>query len=322
MVNSQPKAFHRDIKPPNILLDANGTAKMADFGLAGTVKQKGKGHLTVEEISGTPGYADPQYIQSGRVTEASEVYSFGTVLLELLMNERPALCGPKGDIIYPLVQVVQPGAPGALERILGRLDAQASWPRPPVEELSELALRCVSTRGRPAFEEVVETLRRLYHASAAGANQAGQWTPSQWQQHSPQPQPQPQQQQQQQQQPWQQQQQQPQQQQQQQVLMQQHFAQQQLAQQQLAHQQLAQHQLAQQQLAQQRLMQQRLLQQHLMQGTAQQSLLQQGLAQQQMQELHQLAQPQGQPQPGQQFDTSQFHDFNAATVGAAALEKA
>lgn len=166
MLNSQPKAFHRDIKPPNILLDANGTAKMADFGLAGTIKQDGKRHLTVEHISGTPGYACPQYIESGRVSEQSEVYSFGTVMLELLMNEHPALCGPSGNIIYPLMTVVQPAAPGAYERVMSRLDRTAAWPETLVGDVVKLSLHCVGHPDRrPMFEHIVQELRS--HVQAA-----------------------------------------------------------------------------------------------------------------------------------------------------------
>jgi len=95
MANSKPKAFHRDIKPANILLDLYGVAKVADFGLSGTVHGKGT-HLTVAQVAGTPGYACPVYIKEKKVSEQSEVYSFGTVLLELLVNEPPALAGLMG----------------------------------------------------------------------------------------------------------------------------------------------------------------------------------------------------------------------------------
>ncbi|CAK0879678.1 unnamed protein product, partial [Prorocentrum cordatum] len=74
MHNHKPKAFHRDIKSANILLDKHGTAKMADFGLSCTCDKPGGDnlHKTVKAISGTPGYACPIYAKTGKVTEGSE----------------------------------------------------------------------------------------------------------------------------------------------------------------------------------------------------------------------------------------------------------
>ena len=65
--NASPKVFHRDIKTQNILLDRNGTAKMADFGLA--LLAQPKVGVKVEQCAGTLGYADPLYISSSVVTE-------------------------------------------------------------------------------------------------------------------------------------------------------------------------------------------------------------------------------------------------------------
>ncbi|CAJ1420580.1 unnamed protein product [Effrenium voratum] len=92
MHNSKPKAFHRDIKSANILLDRHGTAKMADFGLSCTSSGQGLGgsQVKVKTISGTPGYACPIYASTGQVTEFSEVYSFGMVILEVLTSIPPA----------------------------------------------------------------------------------------------------------------------------------------------------------------------------------------------------------------------------------------
>ena len=68
--NFMPKVFHRDIKSPNILLDKNGNAKMADFGLACLSHSSTQ---RVHETTGTIGYADPLYVKRGVVTEGSEV---------------------------------------------------------------------------------------------------------------------------------------------------------------------------------------------------------------------------------------------------------
>jgi len=172
MVNSQPKAFHRDIKPANILVDARGTAKMADFGLAGTIQDLGRQHFMVQNISGTPGYACPLYIQTGCVNEQSEIYSFGIVSLELLLGLPPALAGPQGDIIYPLLRAVQPAAPGAHARVVAGLDQSAGWPQPVAGKLAELALSCVDMvpGRRPLFEGTVRLLRSLCACCPEGSD--------------------------------------------------------------------------------------------------------------------------------------------------------
>jgi serine/threonine protein kinase len=164
MMSGQLKVFHRDIKPANILLEADGSAKMADFGLAGILQQEGLGYMSVDAISGTPGYACPSYVRTGHVNEQSEAYSFGTVLLELLLNRPPCLCSPEGDMMFPLLQTVQPAAPGAHGRLLASLDPTAgTWPRSIIEELADLSLACVDMvpDRRPNFEGITHVLRRL-----------------------------------------------------------------------------------------------------------------------------------------------------------------
>jgi interleukin-1 receptor-associated kinase 1 len=169
MMSGQLKVFHRDIKPANILLEADGTAKMADFGLAGVLHQEGLEYMSVDAISGTPGYACPAYVLSGHVNEQSEVYSFGTVLLELLVNRPPCLCSPEGDMMFPLLSTVQPAVPGAHGRLLSSLDPTAgSWPRSIIEELADLSLACVdmAPERRPNFEGICRVLRRLCRCAA------------------------------------------------------------------------------------------------------------------------------------------------------------
>ncbi|CAH8372846.1 unnamed protein product [Eruca vesicaria subsp. sativa] len=84
-----PPLCHRDIKSSNILLDENFVAKLADFGLAHASRD---GSVCFEpintDIRGTPGYVDPEYVVTQELTEKSDVYSYGVVLLEILTGRR------------------------------------------------------------------------------------------------------------------------------------------------------------------------------------------------------------------------------------------
>jgi len=166
MHNSKPEAFHRDIKSANILLDRHGTAKMADFGLSITSKAGDAKSCKVDTISGTPGYACPIYARTGQVTEFSEVYSFGMVILEVLTAIPPAMADntKPGGIGYPIEDRIKPGFDGALARCVQLLDHTASWPPGLPEELSSLGIRCVNATDetkRPRFVEVVRALRAM-----------------------------------------------------------------------------------------------------------------------------------------------------------------
>ncbi|KAK4437775.1 Proline-rich receptor-like protein kinase PERK7 [Sesamum alatum] len=82
-----PRIIHRDIKAANILIDQNFDAKVADFGLA---KLSSDNHTHVStRIMGTFGYLAPEYASSGKLTEKSDVYSYGIMLLELITGRRP-----------------------------------------------------------------------------------------------------------------------------------------------------------------------------------------------------------------------------------------
>ncbi|XWS17851.1 hypothetical protein CRYUN_Cryun33cG0103800 [Craigia yunnanensis] len=81
-----PPVIHRDLKSSNILLDSDFNAKLSDFGLAVTDAAQNKNNL---KLSGTLGYLAPEYLLDGKLTDKSDVYAFGVVLLELLLGRKP-----------------------------------------------------------------------------------------------------------------------------------------------------------------------------------------------------------------------------------------
>ncbi|PWA44937.1 serine-threonine/tyrosine-protein kinase catalytic domain-containing protein [Artemisia annua] len=81
-----PPVIHRDLKSSNILLSSTFNAKLSDFGLAITGGIHGKNNI---KLSGTLGYVAPEYLLDGKLTDKSDVYAFGVVLLELLIGRKP-----------------------------------------------------------------------------------------------------------------------------------------------------------------------------------------------------------------------------------------
>ncbi|KAJ0429190.1 putative protein kinase RLK-Pelle-PERK-1 family [Helianthus annuus] len=107
-----PRVIHRDIKSSNILLDKNFEARVSDFGLAKLAADMYT-HITTR-VMGTFGYMAPEYASSGKLTEKSDVFSFGVVLLELITGRKPVdTSQPLGD--ESLVEWARPLLSHALE---------------------------------------------------------------------------------------------------------------------------------------------------------------------------------------------------------------
>ncbi|KAG7651031.1 Protein kinase-like domain superfamily [Arabidopsis thaliana x Arabidopsis arenosa] len=107
-----PRIIHRDIKSSNILLEDNFDARVSDFGLARLALDCNT-HITTRVI-GTFGYMAPEYASSGKLTEKSDVFSFGVVLLELITGRKPVdTSQPLGD--ESLVEWARPLISHAIE---------------------------------------------------------------------------------------------------------------------------------------------------------------------------------------------------------------
>jgi len=78
---------HRDLKPNNIMVDDNGNARIMDFGIARTVKEKG---ITGDGVMiGTPEYMSPEQVEAKDIDQRSDIYSLGIIMYEMLTGRLP-----------------------------------------------------------------------------------------------------------------------------------------------------------------------------------------------------------------------------------------
>ncbi|KAG2581050.1 serine/threonine-protein kinase-like protein CCR4 [Panicum virgatum] len=159
-----PPIIHRDVKPSNILLDGEWTAKVSDFGLSLASGGAAAAAASSSATAGTVGYIDPEYYRLQELTERSDVYSFGVVLLELVTGRKAIHrtsqdgSGSPRNVIEFAVPAVETG------NITKILDDRVPSPRghevEAVARVAKIAAECVRPRGRarPIMSEVVAEL--------------------------------------------------------------------------------------------------------------------------------------------------------------------
>jgi tRNA A-37 threonylcarbamoyl transferase component Bud32 len=120
---------HRDVKPQNVLIDEEGSAKVTDFGIARTLEEDG---LTADgRVLGTTDYVAPEQALGRHVTGQSDLYSLGVVLYEMLTGEVPfkgenqvAVAMKHVRDALPDVQAKRPEVSAALASVLDRATAK------------------------------------------------------------------------------------------------------------------------------------------------------------------------------------------------------
>ncbi|XP_065004233.1 wall-associated receptor kinase 3-like [Musa acuminata AAA Group] len=152
--------FHRDVKSSNILLDDHLTVKVSDFGASRSIPVD-QTHISTG-VQGTFGYLDPEYYQTGQLTEKSDVYSFGVILDELLTGKRSIFHSEDGENMNLSMHFVQD------DRLVEFLEARVvkEGMEEGLHEVIQLAQMCLQLKGndRPTMKEVefrLQSLRRI-----------------------------------------------------------------------------------------------------------------------------------------------------------------
>ncbi|CAN6201607.1 unnamed protein product [Urochloa humidicola] len=171
-----PRIIHRDIKSSNILLDDQFEAQVADFGLA-RLAENDVTHISTR-VMGTFGYLAPEYASTGKLTEKSDVFSFGVVLLELITGRKPVDSSrPLGD--ESLVEWSRPLLNRAIENqefdelVDPRLDGD--FDDVEMFRVIEAAAACIrhSAARRPKMGQVVRVLDSLTDVDLSNGVQPG-----------------------------------------------------------------------------------------------------------------------------------------------------
>lgn len=142
------EVVHRDVKPGNLLLTADGTVKVADFGIA---HLPGEGTTTLTEVGAIIGstlYLAPERAMGRQAGMASDVYSLGCVLYQLVTGQPPFTAEHPTAILYQHVDATpvppsrtRPELAGPFEALLLRMLAKDPAERPTAAEIAAGALR-------------------------------------------------------------------------------------------------------------------------------------------------------------------------------------
>ncbi len=122
------KIIHRDVKPANIMIEADGRVKIMDFGIA---KSEGAQLTTAGQVVGTPNYMSPEQVKGRPLDGRTDLWSFGVILYEMVTGEKPFTGQNVTTIIYKIVNEnpiapkdldpgIHPGLSAIIQRALAK----------------------------------------------------------------------------------------------------------------------------------------------------------------------------------------------------------
>ncbi|XP_027357408.1 receptor-like protein kinase HSL1 [Abrus precatorius] len=161
-----PPIVHRDVKASNILLDTQFNARVADFGLARMLIKPGE-LATMSAVIGSFGYMAPEYVQTTRVSEKFDVFSFGVILLELTTGKEANYGDEHSSLAEWAWRHHQLGS--NIEELLD-IDVKESSYLNGMCKVFQLGIMCTSTLAvtRPSMKEVLQVLLSLDESMSYG----------------------------------------------------------------------------------------------------------------------------------------------------------
>jgi tetratricopeptide (TPR) repeat protein/predicted Ser/Thr protein kinase len=182
----QQLVIHRDLKPSNIMVDASGAPHVLDFGIAALLDESEADRTSPRTAIHTPEYAAPEQIEGAPISAATDVYTLGVILFELLTGERPF--DAEGRSAFELQRAVLEAAtpalttrlPGDPERLAQQAAERGATPaqwrrvlRGDLDAIVQHALEKQPQRRYPSMAALVDDLQAWLDGRPVRAARAG-----------------------------------------------------------------------------------------------------------------------------------------------------